>query len=376
MAGWVTILGSAAIVITVFDLIANLRSIDTRERVQRVLSEPPLKGTGFDVQQVLTVMHVLALVAAGCATAAAILGVHVLRRNRTARLGLTVLAVPLFVAGLVTGGFMSSMVAVAVIMLWTRPARDWFDGRAPQRTATQPEPPAPEPPAPPPQDRGPAAYAGFGTPAATPTDQAAPQQGQQQGQQGQQGQQQGPPTGPVPPQQWPDAQLQAAQQEWARQQWLQQQPPLPTTGARPRELVQACLLTWVFSAIVVAAMALVLVAFAADPSIIDEVYSSDDRFADSGLNPDQLRVWSMGLAAVFGAWGLGAIGLAVLTYVGRAWARWTLLFSAAAATLLSLLMAIASPVLFLFTIPCAAGALLLTRPAVSAWFARRTPPAS
>ena len=140
--------------------------------------------------------------------------------------------------------------------------------------------------------------------------------------------------------------------------------------------MQACLLTWVFSGIVVAAMALVLVAFAADPSVIDEVYSSDDRFADSGLNADQLRTWSMGLAAVFGAWGLGAIGLAILTYVGRSWARWTLMGSAAVATLLSLVMAIASPVLFLFTIPCAAGALLLTRPAVSAWFARRTPPPS
>ena len=131
MAGWVTILGSAAVVLTVFDLIANLRSLDTRERVQKALSEPPLDGMGIDLQQVLSVMHVLALVAAGCATAAAILGWHVLRRNKQARLWLTVLAGPLFLAGLVTGGFMSSMVAVAVVMLWTRQARDWFDGRAP-----------------------------------------------------------------------------------------------------------------------------------------------------------------------------------------------------------------------------------------------------
>ena len=42
------------------------------------------------------------------------LGWHVLRRNRQARLWLSVLAVPLFLAGLVTGGFLSSMVAVAV----------------------------------------------------------------------------------------------------------------------------------------------------------------------------------------------------------------------------------------------------------------------
>ena len=48
MAGWVTILGSAAVVLTVFDLIANLRSIDTRERVQKAISEPPLDGMGID----------------------------------------------------------------------------------------------------------------------------------------------------------------------------------------------------------------------------------------------------------------------------------------------------------------------------------------
>ena len=74
MAGWVTILGSAAVVLTVFDLIANLRSIDTRERVQKMLSEPPLDGTGLGLQTVLSVMHVTAMVAAGCATAAIVLG--------------------------------------------------------------------------------------------------------------------------------------------------------------------------------------------------------------------------------------------------------------------------------------------------------------
>ena len=44
------------------------------------------------------------MVAGGCAAAAAILGYHVLQRSRGARIALTVLAVPLFVSGLVTGG--------------------------------------------------------------------------------------------------------------------------------------------------------------------------------------------------------------------------------------------------------------------------------
>ena len=205
MAGWVTILGSAAIVITVFDLIANLRSIDTRERVQRVLSEPPLKGTGFDVQQVLD----------GDARP----GPRRRRlRHRRGDPGRP-RAAPQPAApasgspcsrcrcswpGWSPAASCRRWSRSRSIMLWTRPARDWFDGRAPQRNATWPEPPAPEPPAPA-QDRGPAAYAGFGTPGATPTDQAPPQQGQQPGQQqGQPAGQPGQPTGQVPPQQWPD----------------------------------------------------------------------------------------------------------------------------------------------------------------------------
>jgi len=188
MAGWVTILGSAAVVLTVFDLMANLRSLDTRERVQKAISEPPLDGMGIDTQQVLSVMHVLAMVAAGCATAAAILGWHVLRRNKQARLWLSVLAVPLFLAGLVTGGFLSSMVAVAVVMLWTRPARDWFDGRAPSPVLDgprqdlqdpdrqeDPERSTPDRPTPP---STPSAYQGFGSQGghASGTQQAPPNQ--------------------------------------------------------------------------------------------------------------------------------------------------------------------------------------------------------
>jgi hypothetical protein len=346
MAGWVTIVGSAAVVLTVFDLIANLRSIDTRERVQKAVSEPPLDGMGVDVQQVLTVMHVLALVAAGCATAAAILGWHVLRRNKSARLWLTVLAVPLFVAGLVTGGFMSSMVAVAVIMLWTRPSRDWFDGRSPARAggypARTPEPPAdrstdrstPEPP-PPTQPTSPAAYPGFGSRPDTP----APQADQQ---------------APAP---------------WSPP--AQQPPGTPYVTARPREVVLACVVTWVVAGLVVLAMALVLISFSADPTLIDDVYSSDDRFADSGLSADQIRSFSLGLALAFGLWALAATALAVLVLLGRNWARYALIGSAGMTALVSVLMVVAAPVILLLTFAAIATVVLLTRPAVNAWFGQR-----
>ena len=95
------------------------------------------------------------MIAAGCATAAVILGYQVLRRSRTARIGLTVLAVPLLFSGMVTGGFLSSIVVACALLLWLQPARDWFAGRA------APRPPGPGPSRPHPDDaRGAAGAAG------------------------------------------------------------------------------------------------------------------------------------------------------------------------------------------------------------------------
>ena len=398
MAGWVTILGSAAVVLTVFDLVANLRSIDTRERVQKALSEPPLDGTGIDLQTVLSIMHVTAMVAAGCATAAIVLGWHVLRRNRGARMALTVLAVPLFLAGLITGGFMSSMVAVAVIMLWTRTARDWFDGRA----ASPPGFGGPsngsggdsgdaggdgragrgagpdvrhDPPSPPPSS-GPPPFSGFGRP---PGGEDGQEQGE--GQRPEQGQVQGPPQGqqpwgPPPQQPWGHPQQTPPQQPpWQQAQPWQQQPwpgaAAPHAPSRPREVLTASVLTWICTGVVAFGMLLVMAGFLLDPSIVDEMYSSDQRFADAGLTADQLRTWSLGLAAVFGVWSLVAAMLAVFACLGHGWARVLLVVSAVAAALLTLLMVVAAPVVLLLTLPTVATVVLLTRPTVNAWYAHR-----
>jgi hypothetical protein len=97
---------------------------------------------------VLTLLRTVAMVAAGCATAAAILGYQVLRRSRSARLALTVLAVPLFFTGLVTGGFVSSVVAASAAMLWLQPARDWFRDGPSSPPASESTAPATPPVAP------------------------------------------------------------------------------------------------------------------------------------------------------------------------------------------------------------------------------------
>ena len=150
LVAWLTMVGSAFVVLLVFDRLAGLHTLDTRESVERFLAEPPGSDLGVSVDGVLTLIRTLAMVAAGCATAAAILGYQVLRRSRSARLGLTVLAVPLFLTGMVTGGFVSSLVAASAVMLWLQPARDWFDGVTRRASAAVPAPavvPAPAAPA-------------------------------------------------------------------------------------------------------------------------------------------------------------------------------------------------------------------------------------
>ena len=128
LAAWMIIVGSLLVVVSVVEVITGLRTLDTREGVESFLADAP-RELGLDVERVLQILRVTALVTAGCASAAAVLGWHVLQRNRGARVGLTVLAVPLFLSGLITGGFMSSLVAAASLLLWLQPARNWFNGK-------------------------------------------------------------------------------------------------------------------------------------------------------------------------------------------------------------------------------------------------------
>jgi hypothetical protein len=338
MAGWVSIVGSVFVVVGVWDVIANLRSLDTRQQVEKMLSESPMKGTGIGVDDWLSIMHTVSLVAAGCATAAAILGWHVLKRSRGARIGLTVVAVPLFLTGLFAGAFLSSMVAVSAALLWTKPSRDWFNG-----IAAQPSPRAPAAP-PPPRQTMP------------------------------------PPSGPSyplpPPPGWteaPDAPLPAPPadrpQNPAPLATVAQRPAFTT--ARPAELRQACLVTWVCAGLVLTGSAMVVLALVVDPGMARDVYEQDSRIAEAGLTPGNLRSTFIVVCSVLAAWSLVAIGLAVAAYLGRNWARIALVASAGLAGLCFLLAALSSPVLVIPGLACWAVAFLLLRPQVHHWFTDR-----
>ena len=133
------ILGSVSVIALAFAGIAELRSIETREAVEASLNEWPLKSLDLTLDSALSLIRASSMIAGACAAAAAVLGIFLFRRNRAARLGLSVLAIPLLVTGLATGGFMATLVAVSTVTLWLQPARDWFDGIAPAAGAANRE---------------------------------------------------------------------------------------------------------------------------------------------------------------------------------------------------------------------------------------------
>ena len=68
-AAWLIMGGSLLLVLAAFQTVSGLHTLETRESIERLLSEQPLAGTGLDLESVRSVLHVAALVLGGCATA-------------------------------------------------------------------------------------------------------------------------------------------------------------------------------------------------------------------------------------------------------------------------------------------------------------------
>ena len=313
-AGWMIMIGSAVVVFSAFERIAGLRSIESQESVTEFLSKPPGEDLGLSLDQVLDLIQVLSLVAGACATAAGILGFWVLKGSKQARVGLTVLAVPLLIAGLATGGFVSSLVAVSALMLWLQPARNWFAGRPP------PTPPALPAPAP-----AMAQHAETPPPA---------------------------PTEPVP---WPTP---YGTRETA--------PRL----ARPPAVVWACVLTWVFSGFVLVGLGLTVLVLIASPDLLfDELHRQNPDLADQGMTDGEIKAATFAMAGLFLPWCVVASGFAIQAFRGVPWGRRALLICASVAGAVSLLGMFASAIMVLPFVATVATVALLSRPEVRAWFA-------
>jgi len=348
---------SVAVVLTVFQQIAGLHTLDTREAVQRLLDAPPFQGTGLSVDDVIGVVRVLSMVAAACATATAILGWHVLQRSKSSRVALTVLAVPLFVTGLGTGGVLSTAVLAAALLLWLQPARDWFDGR------WQPAPPAPSSPAP-----GRTSPPPSSTPSSTPTLPPAspPGAGQEQPR---------PYAGWPPPQQsWP-----LPQGTWpppASTLPPRAAPPAPGTPApsvgRPPAVVAAAVLTWVCSVLLgglFVAGSLWLMA-SPDPLMDEMTRQHPELVSDGSVTVDMVRVMLAVVASVIGLWVLAACVAAFFLLRRAAWARAVLIVSSGVAGLGLVVLALLNSAMVVPLAGAVAVVALLLRRDVSGWFGR------
>ncbi|MCW2851974.1 MAG: hypothetical protein JWM84_1638 [Nocardioides sp.] len=327
LAAWMIMGGSALIVALVFERVAGLGSLETQKSIESFLSEPPGDGLGLDLDGVTTLLRVLAMVAGACATAAAILGYHVLHRSRSARLGLAVVAGPLFVCGMAAGGFLSAVVAAAAVMLWLQPARDWFDGKAAapveRERAAQAGPSVFQAPPPPPPPTEPRPMTGFGaapSPAWTSTVT---------------------PTGRV----------------------------APVATARPAQVLWACIITWTFCSLAIFLVGMGALVLAAAPDLwLEELYKQDPDLRSQGVSESELRTATFVLAGVVALWGGAAMVFAVQAFRRVRWGRTALVVSAALAGAVALVGAVLNFVLVLPLAACLVTVSLLLRPEVRAWF--------
>lgn len=322
LAGWLIVIGSVMVVGSAFERISGLHSLETQEEIADFLSRPPGDGLGLSVDGAQSALRVLAMVAGGAAAAAAILGYQVLRRSRSARLGLTVLTLPLLVGGVAVLGFVAMLVVVSVLMLWLQPARDWFNGVNPQRPVREP-------------------VAAGGAP---PPHEAHQQQS------------------PPPP---------------STVGWPPTAPAAPPAGApggrRPAAVTGACVVTWVACGLALLLMAFTVLVFATAPDLVfDELRRQDPDFDQGGLSEGELRQAAIVGSALGSLWCLAAIGFAVAVFRGLRWGWVALVITSGAAGVASALLMLGSPVL---VVPLAAAAVtmgLLVRSESRAWCRRTT----
>jgi hypothetical protein len=297
IGGWVIAVASAMLVVSVFDSMAGLHSVDTRDALTKALTTGSAKSLGISVGDALGIVRVALFVAGVAAVVTGILGIFVLQRHATARIVLTVAAVPVVLTAPFSGGVLALMIGAATGLLWSQPARDWFAGRAPRVESARPvrretPPHAPAPWAPPPPSAGPSSG-----PASQPP--PTPGWGHQ----------------PVAPAAWPPPTGYAASAPYQ---------PGPARAGVPTPVRVACILTWIFSLLTAALYLLVGVALLVDRNGMLDLLRDNPTVRDSKLDADQLVTVIVAVSALVVLWCLAACGLAVLVWRRHAWA-WILL---------------------------------------------------
>ena len=366
-AGWVIVIGSVLVVVSAFERVAGLQSIETQESIRSFLAEPPGDGLGLSFDSAREILRVLALVAGAAGVAAAILGGYALMRSSGARLALSVLALPLLVGGLAVSGLVSALVIASVVMLWLQPTTSWFAGVAP-----------PEP-----RTRTPRAASGSSAPASSastswPSEPGADPHQEPATRPSWPSPVSGPPTdageGRPPGMAWPPAAPSAPGDPAAMPATgpapytAPTQQPVPT---RPPAVFGACLVTWITTGLTALVLALTgLVLLVMPDAVFDELRRQDPQLLSSGVGEGQLRVFTLVGCALALVWCVVAVVLAVGVFRGRRWGWVGLVVSAALSSILSLVLMVGSLAMVVTLVASATTIGLLLRAESRAWCRR------
>ncbi len=354
-AGVMGVAGSVLVILSLFDTLASLRTVDVRERIEAYLATPPGQGLGVDTAWVLDALHVAVLVNGALAAIAAVLGVFVFQRHKGARIGFSVSAALLFVGMWVVADFVQGVligvvvvVAFAASMMWSPPARDWFAGR-------QPAGPAPS------RAERRVASSREGTTSAW---QAPHPSGEQPS---------SPPAGQPAASSYPFGEQRPAPGDEGVPEAAYGAPPAhqrPSADRRPGVVTAAVLLTWLGAGLVGFIFSLlVLMLLVAQDTLLEAVRQAPG-LDELGLTSSDLLSFLWVTAAMTLFWCLAAMVLALLAFRRVTWA-WGLLIASAVMTALCSLLTL--PVGLAFGVPAAVSVGLLVGGRSRHWFLRPRP---
>ena len=354
LASGIIMFSSLIVLLTAWERVSGLGSLETQESIRDFLAEAPFSSLGLDVASASDLLRVTSMVAAASACATAILGWYVRKPDRSARLGLTIFAVPVFVAGLVAGGLAGSFVAAGAAMLWVMPAREWFaTGRW--------TPPTPAPTKDPSARRTPfggrgsqsgdADSSGPGSGSGTPSMPTMPAPATR-------------PFGEHRPAVQGPAGAHGAMTRPGHQQLLHE---------RPGAMVAAFVITVVTAGGLLTMSLLWLAIAGLSPEFLRSVLEEQqpDLF-DDGLTFGELRSTVMAYASVFVVWCLVALTLAGFAMARRDWARRGLMVIAAFSAGGCLVFVTASALVVIPAAAAIATVVCLRRVEVRQWFSPRS----
>ncbi len=362
LASGIVMFASFMVLVTAWEQVSTIGSLETQDSIRDVLAESPFSSLGLDVSSASDLLRYACMVAAAAACATGILGWYVRKPDRSARLGLTIFAIPVFVTGLAAGGLAGSFVAAGAAMLWMAPAREWF------RTGRW-TPPAPAPEKDKGKDKGKGADRAA-DPWRTPTSVGAPDARSAQP---------GGPSTPPPatrPFGQPDTATHSPYGQPLGQRGGDDHPAPPAARQqqllheRPGAMVAAFVIT-VVTAGGLLSLSLLWIAIAGlSPDFLMSVIEEQQpQVVEDGLSLEQLRGTVLALAGGFVAWCTVALVLAGFAMARRDWARRGLIVSAAFSAGACFALVLSTPLTLIPAAAAVATVLCLRRVEVRRWFA-------